>query len=131
MASTPEEKYIEQAEPKVIRTQRVCMVLMGLVLPVFVVGYFSLFIPECEKLEVWFQRSGSVLVALGAIVEFNLLSINGDVNPSGASGKDHIAMSNKYKKLHSVLSLSAFIVIFFGTVIWSYGDLLYQNTWSG
>ena len=121
---TPEEVYIKKAEPRVIKTHRIC-VLITLIAPVFVLGYFSLLIPECEKSEIWFQRSGSILVALGAIIEFNLLSINGDVNPSGSSGRAHIEMSEKYQKRHSVLTISAFIVIFLGTVIWGYGDLFY------
>jgi len=122
---TPEEVYIKKAEPRIIKTQRICVALMTLIAPVFVVGYFSLLIPECEKSEIWFQRSGSILVALGAIIEFNLLSINGDVNPSGLSGSTHIEMSEKYQKLHKVLTISAFIVIFLGTVVWGYGDLFY------
>lgn len=122
---TPEEEYIKKAEPRIIKTQRICVALMVLVAPMFVIGYFSLLIPECEKSEIWFQRSGSVLVALGAIIEFNLLSINGDVNPSGSSGREHIAMSKKHQRLHRILTISAFIVIFLGTVIWGYGDLFY------
>lgn len=123
---TPEEQYIAQIEPRIKRTLIVCTILLGLTVLVILFGSVSTFRPSADDPEVWFQRSGALLVAFGAIVEFMLLSINGAVNPSGSSGEQHLEMARKYQLKYRIMSYVAFVVIFVGTVIWGYGDLLYK-----
>lgn len=63
----------------------------------------------------WFQRSGSLLVVLGAICESKYVAktITNDV----------VALGSELSRLQQFSMHSGFYLALFGTVVWGYGDM--------
>lgn len=76
--------------------------------------------------EHWFQRSGALLVILGAIFESKYILRSPDENKTAVVGmltiytEEEADNSRKFKfKTHA-----GFYIIFLGTLIWGYGDIV-------
>jgi hypothetical protein len=65
---------------------------------------------------IWFQRSGSILVILGAICESKYIA--------KIISEDQTAMGDSITTKQVVIMHSGFIMALIGTAIWGYGDLL-------
>ena len=81
--------------------------------------------PEIETTGSWFQRSGSLIVIIAVWIEFKLLSINGDVNPTGITDPIQ-SLIMKFSPWYKLSSYLAAVLAITGTLIWGYGDLLYK-----
>lgn len=88
-----------------------------------IIGCFGIFKPEEENISVWFQRSGSLIVMLAVIVEFNLLSIHTYLNSARIHFNEYEDLKKKYGVKHNIFSVFTVIIAIAGTVIWGYGDL--------
>jgi hypothetical protein len=89
-------------------------------------GFFVYSFATCEG--HWFARSGSLMVMIGAILEFNNFSAQQYLREKRDSTwkpqQEYVTALNK-RKIFDTLILSSLVV---GTLIWGYGDLLFKNT---
>lgn len=86
----------------------------------------SFFLSMYDNENLWFVRSGSIMVLLAVIVEYKLnqrtlKNINRKSNMSTFSGLP-INLLNSQK--HTQVSLIAHSFIILGTLIWGYGDFV-------
>lgn len=75
--------------------------------------------------EIWFQRSGSVLVIFALLIEAYVVSINNRLNPIGWADLDVDLLRKHYLHKHSRLQFILTFQLLVGTLIWGYGDLIY------
>jgi hypothetical protein len=80
--------------------------------------------PNQETLGAWFQRSGSLMVALSLIAELGAVRIFNILNPSGLASVGFDEFEERYKVLPSKYSLICLMEIAVGTLIGGYGNLL-------
>lgn len=93
------------------------------VLPVVVSAYASYWTGDGH----WFQRSGALMVLFSVAVEFHRTRVFGDFNRHGDSDADapsetHYAVVRFWRSIPYI----CYSAIFMGTIIWSYGDLLFD-----
>lgn len=96
--------------------------MLGLAAPALCL-YFDLTSNPEEPL-YWFQRSGALAVIFSAWSEFKLLSIHGDINPSGVSYSLNTEIKDEYGAQYKLTSIVVIFVAISGTLIWAYGDLV-------
>ena len=97
----------------------------------FFVPLFAAFcpvLPEGEIQATWFQRSGSIMVILGAFIEFRLLAIDGNFDIHDAKYTVPFDLPKTYERAYKILLRLALVVIVLGTLIWGYGDIPFKNT---
>ncbi|MBY5920584.1 hypothetical protein [Ferrimonas balearica] len=78
----------------------------------------------------WFQRSGSLVVLCAAVLEYLLFKITLSATPASGERtgrRPHYRVSSTYLKYIQALKYVTAIVAIIGTVIWGYGDLMYQH----
>jgi hypothetical protein len=90
-------------------------------------SFFLPWRPEGETMGTWFQRSGSILVALSVLAEYKLIGINSSVNP-GENTTYGNSTTVLQVKLYKVISSIVFISAIIGTIIWGYGDIPFNVT---
>ncbi len=83
--------------------------------------------PMEEAVSFWFQRSGSLMVLLAVWVEFRLFKVSGDIFPSGLFLEQEYDLGLRYRLRFNIIKYTAVIGALIGTVIWGYGDILYQE----
>jgi len=110
-------------ESKIKTIFNICLILIIPTIAFATIGYFGIMKPESEDLSAWFQRSGSLIVMLSVIVEFQLFSIHTSLNTSRLAFDQYEALKKKYGRKHLVYSVLTVSVAIIGTVIWGYGDL--------
>jgi len=75
--------------------------------------------------EVWFGRSGAIVVIWGGMAE-SLLAVYGIGSIiQGITEPDVVAFKSEQKLLISLGQYSGAFIVVAGTLIWGYGDLLY------
>jgi len=115
---------VEEIDSKIRKELWQCLVLFLIALSTLGLAYSSFLIPEAEKPETWFQRSGSIAVIFAIWIELKLFSISGYVNLAGAVVIQQEVMIIRYGSLHRWAKYIAAWLAIFGTLIWSYGDLV-------
>lgn len=118
----PIDKFVRERNKEIMAELLQCIPLYALAIVVAIAAYNSILIPCEEKPEIWFQRSGSIVVLLAVWIEYKLIKINGDVNPSGASYSQLQELNTKYGTAHKVASYLVAVLAISGTFIWGYGD---------
>lgn len=118
----PIDKYVREADAKIMAELIQCIPLFLIAILSAIFAYHSFMIPCGENPEVWFQRSGSIVVLLAVWIEYKLFKINGDVHPSGMSTSQLNKLTEKYGTSHKVASYLAAALAITGTFIWGYGD---------
>lgn len=78
--------------------------------------------PSNELAEVWFQRSGSIAVALAIFAEVGLVSFSIKQNKLLTEGL-FIQELQPWIDRGELLAKTMLVV---GTLVWGYGDLIYQ-----
>ena len=73
--------------------------------------------------ELWFQRSGSIIVVIAALSEYYLFDIK-SAFPKEAYAVPY-ALKEWEKDRLRYIEYSGFILMAAGTLVWGYGDLLY------
>ncbi|KIF46823.1 hypothetical protein [Vibrio owensii] len=79
-------------------------------------------LPASDKPEIWFQRSGSIIVVVALFLEYLVQKrleafSNGEVPPWEAG--------RLYKAFYQKLAVVCVIYGLLGTMVWGYGDLIY------
>jgi hypothetical protein len=99
-------------------------VTINVILPTVVaviVMSISLGMDIFETNTIWFQRSGSIMTIIGAYIAFHeaRLSIQTIKDKDG-----HVQLLINKELPYAWLSI---ILLFIGTIIWGYGDLLFSS----
>jgi hypothetical protein len=97
------------------------LILMILALPV--AAYFSVLKPTIDASEIWFQRSGSLMIALCVILDLIITRVYSTLNLSMADKFFDIAKKNHITARH-IYTFIAIILTIISSFIWGYGDLL-------
>ncbi|WP_445357929.1 hypothetical protein [Microbulbifer sp. ANSA005] len=93
------------------------------------IAYFGkCILPDGESVASWFQRSGSIVVALAVWIEIKNNKISGYIYPSGLSTSDYTTLRNDYGAYFNAIKWSGFVLAVIGTLIWGYGDIPIRNT---
>ncbi len=100
---------------------------LGLLLFAFTWGVLG-FVWACKMDDgLWFSRSGSVIVLLSVIVEFRLVNLQQLGYKNAQKAVQHSIVSSGMLPIHKkLISLFALVQIVIGTLIWGYGDLLFN-----
>ena len=100
---------------------------ISILVPIFAwLGIFSL----NEPAEIWFQRSGSLVVCSSLYAEIILLKIRDRNRPISNGNKTFLDLANegvlrnKYDKKMDCYQKITYLPLFIGTIIWGYGDLI-------
>ncbi|MUK70253.1 hypothetical protein [Aliivibrio fischeri] len=107
----------------------VIVLLLGLLGPIL--AWFGVFQLETNS-AVWFQRSGSITVLFAVWAEYKLFKLAELTNPMSQNGNtwDDMRKSDvlqaSYSKYIQGIKYFAAVLAIAGTVIWGYGDLLFQ-----
>lgn len=97
------------------------LILFALVFPYLAfAGYLK---PENEQLNVWFQRSGSLMALLSLIAEYLISRLHGIIRPAGFSSRATEQIREKLEPPLMVLRYVGAAVAVGGTLIWGYGDI--------
>uniref|UniRef100_U1KRN0 Uncharacterized protein n=1 Tax=Pseudoalteromonas citrea DSM 8771 TaxID=1117314 RepID=U1KRN0_9GAMM len=120
-----EEKLsISKLDKTIFKSIIMCTALTTISIISIILGWFGVFKPNTEGLDVWFQRSGSITVVFALLCEFKLFPVNNSLYISRIHFNDFSQLKEKYGLLHNILSMIALILMILGTIIWGYGDLL-------
>ncbi len=77
----------------------------------------------------WLQRSGSLVVIFGVILEYRFFIVQQKLNEiAQASTKHYGAQPEKYRlpKSRRVIGVLTHFTLLLGTLLWGYGDLLFD-----
>lgn len=81
--------------------------------------------PETELINIWFQRSGSIIVILSSLAEYYSIKMHNVFSPVHITNEPTFNVKLKYSlQAKKLMAISAFF-IFVGTIIWGYGDLFF------
>ena len=97
---------------------------------IFVIPFYSAMCPPFIKSEIqgeWFQRSGSLMVVLGAFVEYRLILMGKYFNIVGTVFDMPFIAPESYNKYYNTISFLILSGIVIGTLIWGYGDIPFKN----
>jgi len=83
--------------------------------------------PEKETIGSWFQRSGSIVVALAVWIEIKNESISGYIHPTGLVSSEYGEFKKKYGSCFNSIKLIGFSFAILGTIIWGYGDIPFNS----
>jgi hypothetical protein len=86
---------------------------------------FGILKPANEPLDIWFQRSGSLVVLFAAIGEYYVSIMRATLRPAGYVGIT--AMENELSFTVKCYHFAALALVIIGTIIWGYGDLWLQG----
>ena len=86
-------------------------------------AFFCVYMPNSEECDVWFQRSGSIIVLLNIFVQYKLSNLNTffDANAYAVP----IEIPNGYKFFYKCVVILNIAIILTGTIIWGYGDMFF------
>ena len=118
----PIDRSLREAEEKIRKQFFSCIPLFILAILLPVAAWYSFLLPQGESPEDWFQRSGSLTVLFAVWMEYNLMKVNEDVNPSGSVFSQQDELSEKYKGMFKIAQYVVAVLAISGTIIWGYGD---------
>ena len=108
-----------------IRTQvRLFWAWLFLMVLVPIAAWFWPWVPEGETAASFFQRSGSVLLAIGLLAELAAVRVYSILNPSGYVTTGFKGAAERYGKYPARMTYAVLVAVALGTLISGYGDLL-------
>ena len=112
--------YVEKA----INNREIFVLFIALSLLFPGLALLEVLLPEGEKLPIWFQRSGSLMVLFGVIAEYYALRMSDLFFPVEMQGEPLYKDKVRFTKQSKICAILAAFVIGLGTVVWGYGDLI-------
>ncbi|WP_413693774.1 hypothetical protein [Psychromonas sp. KJ10-2] len=105
---------------------------MPIIVLAVLIPFISIFVPSLmpnsETVATWFQRCGSIVVALAVWIEIKNNAISGYIYPSGLSTGEYTILKSEFGLYFNLIKWSGFILAIIGTLIWGYGDIPLKNT---
>lgn len=93
-----------------------------------IAALFPIFVPAGEAQAIWFQRSGAMSVTFALLAEIFTIRFQKALFPNSAFGNVEAEKARRiYWRRPALMNSSAFMLIATGTLIWGYGDLMYNN----
>lgn len=117
---TPSEIEIELR-----RSLKLALPFLIFMIAIPLAAFFGLFNVMGDAPEIWFQRSGSLVVMFGLLIEYTLYSINDELFSIGTPRPKEIKLQRKYRFQFSSMKYLGLGGAICGTLIWGYGDLLW------
>lgn len=124
------EEWEVEARKKIVRSlwTTVPIILLAIAVPIIALCVPSL-IPEKETIATWFQRCGSIIVALVVWIEIKNNIISSYIYPAGIlSSADFKELKKDYGLYFNLIKWTGFLLAIIGTLIWGYGDIPLKNT---
>ncbi len=115
--------YIHEA--KKWRLNSILFIVTAIIIPF--VSLTGILKPTTEDFSIWFQRSGALVVLLASLAEYHAFQMLNIFAPVEMANEPEITSKVNYCNQAKKLIIVAAICIGAGTVIWGYGDILYQN----
>lgn len=110
-------------ETKIVHWWEMVLLIAAYVIPLFFC-YYSYLTDEGH----WFSRSGSLMVILGAFLEYRNFGIQQYLREKrDATWKPDPIIVNQLRS-RKPFDISILTSLVLGTAIWGYGDLLFRNT---
>jgi hypothetical protein len=105
------------------RGLRTFYALMGLA---FIAPILSFLVrPDSESFDIWFQRSGAIIVVLSLFAEIKVNELSRlAIKQDHTFLFCHIFLKSKYEKKLSIFNYLTLIFTSIGTVVWGYGDVV-------
>jgi len=101
-----------------------------LITTAYIIAAASLCVSFMRSEPHWFLRSGSIMVLLSAIVEYQNFKIQQKINEKATEGSGALAggvgIIAQPKSRQLLLNFTHFTLVL-GTLIWGYGDLLMKK----
>ncbi len=98
------------------------VITISLLIPIL--AWNSVLKPESEFVNIWFQRSGSLMTIFALIADVLIVNIHQLLYPSGYVDVDFDEFKKKYYPVYIVLTVIAVALTISGTLVWGYGDLI-------
>lgn len=112
-------------EEKTIKTAfgiSFALIVMAILSPIVALNLYPG--SEVDSFDIWFQRSGSLVVLFALWSEYTISRVDSHVNLNGIVTSDMSELSAKYKTIFFIIKFFGIILAISGTAIWGYGDLL-------
>ncbi len=77
-------------------------------------------------MSIWFQRSGSLIVLFASISEYHAFKILSTYSPPELTNTPEITRKILHCNQARMIMIASACLIGVGTIIWGYGDLLYE-----
>ncbi len=110
-----------EAEFKKLRNRCITFIILALAIPTLAamdfLNYFG------DSTNIWFQRSGSLMVFAAVIAEFYVSKMRETIRPADYVGIH--PLESAYSKQVSFLNGISIFLALVGTLIWGYGDIPY------
>lgn len=106
---------------------RLATPLLFIMILIPILGFFGLFNVWEDPPAIWFQRSGSLMVLFGLLIEYTLFSIDDELFSIGTLNKKELKLLKKYQIHYASMKYLGIIGAVVGTVIWGYGDLFWLS----
>lgn len=114
-----------ETEKELKRSLQLSTPLLLSMVAVPVLAFFNVFNVMDEPAEIWFQRSGSLVVLFGLLVEYTLFSINDELFSVGNLKPQEVKLLRKYRIQYASMKYLGLFGAITGTIIWGYGDLVW------
>ncbi len=86
-------------------------------------GWFNLFGDEPK---VWFQRSGSIMVVILLLAEYQVYKMVTDLRQGNMIPHSARRTQDKYRPYIPYLQYVAILATLLATIIWGYGDIVFS-----
>lgn len=83
-----------------------------------ILGFFGFFSVREDTPAIWFQRSGSLMVLFGLLIEYTLFSIDDELFSIGTLNKKELKLLKKYQIHYASMKYLGIIGAVVGTIIW-------------
>jgi len=122
-------KYFKEidyiSEAKKWRLNSILFIATAVSLPL--IALTGILKPEAEELSIWFQRSGALMVLVSSLSEYHAFQMLNTFSPVEMANQPELTSKVNYCNQAKKLIIVAAICIGIGTVIWGYGDILYES----
>lgn len=113
-----------ECEAKKYRKNSVILILIAMCIPV--IAYTGILKPNIDSIQIWFQRSGALIVFVSSVAEYHAFKMRNIFSPVKMAIEPKATIKIKYSEQAEKIIYFAAILIGCGTIIWGYGDLLYK-----
>jgi hypothetical protein len=119
---------VDISKPWKIKYMKACLIIFSffsLSLLILFAGWSGWLNNFCDKPEICFQRSGSLMTVVLLVTDYYVYKLLGDVNVIDMTPPESWAVKDFYRPYVKILLYIALFLTMLATFIWGYGDLVY------